>query len=242
MVALVLAAGTLSAARIAVADDWTSLGLDGARTRLAVERSGASFSDGGWTYAPAGRARVLSSPVVADGFAVTADLDGNVTALRADSGAMVWRVTAGSVVQGTPAVARGRVYVPAVDNKLVALSLADGRPLWTADVGGMAVSSPAVVGTDLILSAGFPQRRLVRVDGTTGAIVWQSPPVMDQLSNSSPGVSGGLVVVGSNGGHVFAFDAATGAPQWDFQADGVVNLASPLIAGGRVYLAGGDDS
>jgi len=242
LVALLLAAGTLSAARIAVADDWASLGLDGARTRLAAERSGASFSDGGWSYAPAGRARVLSSPVVADGFAITADLDGNVSALRPDTGAMVWRTSAGSVVQGTPAVARGRVYVPTLGNKLVALSLADGRPLWTADVGGMAVSSPAVVGTDLILSAGFPQRRLVRVDGATGAIVWQSPPVMDQLSNSSPAVSGGLVVVGSNGGHVFAFDAATGAPKWDFQADGVVNLASPLIAGGRVYLAGGDDS
>lgn len=242
LVALVLAAGTLSAARTALADDWATLGLDGGRTRLAAERSGASFSGGHWTYAPAGRGRVLSSPVVADGFAITADLDGNVTALRPDTGAVVWRVSAGSVVQGTPAVARGRVYVPTLGNKLVALSLADGRSLWTADVGGMAVSSPAVVGSDLILSAGFPQRRLVRVDGATGAIVWQSPPVMDQLSNSSPAVSGGLVVVGSNGGHVFGFDAATGAPRWDFQADGVVNLASPLIAGGRVYLAGGDDS
>src|SRR6185312_10427140 len=167
LVALVLAAGTLSAARNAVADDWASLGLDGARTRLAAERSGASFSDGRWTYAPAGRARVLSSPVVADGFAITADLDGNVTALRPDTGATVWRTSAGSVVQGTPAVARGRVYVPTLGNKLVALSLADGRPLGTADVGGMAVSSPAVVGTDVILSAGFPQRRLVRVAGAT---------------------------------------------------------------------------
>ena len=242
LVALVLAAGTLSAARVARADDWATLGLDGGRTRLAAERSGASFSDGHWTYAPAGRARVLSSPVVADGFAITADLDGNITALRPETGAVVWRVSAGAVVQGTPAVARGRVYVPTVGNQLRALSLADGRSLWTADLGGMAVSSPALVGTDLILSAGFPQRRLVRVDGTTGAIVWQSPPVMDQLSNSSPAVAGGLVVVGSNGGHVFGFDAATGAPRWDFQADGVVNLASPLIAGGRVYLAGGDDS
>ncbi len=240
--AALLATGALAAGRAAHADDWATLGLDAGRTRLTAERSGGAFADGRWVYAPPGGARVLSSPVAADGFAVTVDLDGNVTALRADSGAVAWRASAGAVVQATPAIARGRLYVPTVGNKLVALALADGHPLWTADLGGMAVSSPALVGTDLILSAGFPQHRLVRVDGTTGALVWQSPPVMDQLSNSSPAVAGGLVVVGSNGGHYFAFDAATGAPRWDFQADGVVALASPLIADGRVYLAGGDDS
>ncbi len=69
VVAVALAAAALSAPRAARADDWATLGLDGARTRLAAERSGASFSDGHWTYAPKGGARVLSSPVVADGFA-----------------------------------------------------------------------------------------------------------------------------------------------------------------------------
>ena len=60
------------------------------------------------------------------------DLNGTVSALRADSGAVAWRVAAGAGVQGTPAVARGRVYVPTVGNKLIALALADGKPLWTA--------------------------------------------------------------------------------------------------------------
>ncbi|MES1165266.1 MAG: PQQ-binding-like beta-propeller repeat protein, partial [Verrucomicrobiota bacterium] len=242
VVALALAAGALCAPRVAQADDWATLGLDGGRSRLAAERSGASFSDGRWMFAPKGGARVLSSPVVADGFAVSADLDGNVSALHADSGALAWRVAAGSGVQGTPAIARGRVYLPTLGNKLIALALADGTPLWTADVGGMAVSSPAVVGSDVILSAGFPQRHVVRIDGLTGATIWQSPPVMGELSNSSPAVGGGLVVVGSNGGHFYAFDAATGAPRWDYQADGVVALSSALIADGRVYIAGGDDS
>ena len=60
--------------------------------------------------------------------------------------------------------------------------------------------------------------------------------------HARPAVGGGLVVVGSNGGHYYAFDAATGAPRWDYAADGIVHLAAPLIAGGRVYMAGGDDS
>ena len=65
---------------------------------------------------------------------------------------------------------------------------------------------------------------------------------MNQFSNTSPAISGGLVVVGTNGGHYYAFDAATGLPRWDYRADGIVNIAAPLIVGGRVYLAGGRES
>ena len=65
---------------------------------------------------------------------------------------------------------------------------------------------------------------------------------MEQFSNTSPAVGAGLVVVGANGGRYYAFDAATGALRWEYVADGLVHLAAPLIAGGRVYMAGGDDS
>jgi outer membrane protein assembly factor BamB len=232
----------VSVATTARADDWPTSGLDAARARLSTERSGSQFADGRWSFAPATGARAVASPVVADGFAVSVAVDGTVTVLRADSGQPVWRGNVGAAVQGTPAIAQGRLYVPTLGNKVVAFGLADGTPLWTVDVGGMTLSSPAPVGSDIVFAAGFPQHRVLRLNGATGAIVWQSPAVIDQPANSSPAVSGGLVVVGSNGGHTYAFDAETGAARWDYQADGVVHLASPLIAGGRVYLAGGDDS
>ena len=148
----------------------------------------------------------------------------------------------GTAVQGTPAVARGRVFVPTVGNSVVALRLADGSKLWTRDVGGMTLSSPAPINGDLIVAAGFPQRHVMRLSGATGEVVWRSPSVMEQFSNTSPAVGAGLVVVGANGGHYYAFDAATGTPRWDYVADGIVHLAAPLIAGGRVYMAGGGKS
>src|SRR5438128_12674137 len=65
------------AASAARADDWPTPGLDAAHARLSSERSGASFTDGRWTAAPApGGARVLASPVVADGYVVSVDLEG----------------------------------------------------------------------------------------------------------------------------------------------------------------------
>jgi outer membrane protein assembly factor BamB len=240
----VVLAGTLAVVAPAVvrADDWATPGLDGPRSRSSAERSGAGFTDGHWSFTPQTQARALASPVVADGFAVSADLDGTVSVVRADSGKLVWTASAGAPVQGTPAIAHGRLFVPTLGNKVVAFGLADGAPLWTTNVGGMTMSSPAPVGSDLVFAAGFPQHRVLRLDGATGAVLWQSPAVIDQPGNSSPAVSAGLVVVGSNGGHYYAFDAATGAARWDYQADGVVHLASPLIVGGRVYMAGGDDS
>ncbi len=228
-----------SAAR---AEDWPTPGLDAAHARLSSERSGARFTDGRWTASLPGGARVLASPVVADGYVVSVDLEGAVRALRADDGESVWQVSLGAAVQGTPAVARGRVFVPTVGNAVVALRLSDGAKLWTRDVGGMTLSSPAPVNGDLIVAAGLPQRHVLRLSGATGEVIWQSPSVMEQFSNTSPAVGGGLVVVGANGGHYYAFDVATGAVRWDYAAEGVVHLAAPLIAGGRVYMAGGGKS
>ena len=153
-----------------------------------------------------------------------------------------WQAALQSTVQGTPAIARGRVFVPTVGNKVVALRLLDGAQIWTRDVGGMTLSSPTAVNADLVVSAGFPAKTVLRLSGATGEVVWQSPPVMEQFSNTSPAVGAGLVIVGANGGRYYAFDAATGALRWEYVADGLVHLAAPLIAGGRVYMAGGDQS
>ena len=237
-----LVAAALSMAAPVRADDWPTPGLDAAHSRLAAERSGAAFADGRWSLAPAGDAGALGSPVVSDGYAVYATLDGVVRALAADTGALAWQVALGASVQGTPAIASGRVYLPTLGGKVVALALADGATLWSTDLGGLTVSSPALVGGDLIIGAGLPQQFVARLDGATGAVVWRTLPVMQEFSNTPPAVAGGLVVVGTNGGHYYAFDAATGLVRWDYSADGIVNVASPLIAGGRVYLAGGAES
>ncbi|MES1165623.1 MAG: PQQ-binding-like beta-propeller repeat protein, partial [Verrucomicrobiota bacterium] len=235
------ALGTLTAWS-ARAADWATPGLDATHTRRSAERSGARFDDGRWAFMPEGGAPSLASPVVSDGFLVSAALDGTVSALEAESGRIVWRAVLGSAVQGTPAAASGRVFVPTAGNTIVALGLATGAPLWTVDLGGMNLSSPTPLDADIVVSAGFPRRQVVRLAAATGQVIWRSPEIMGQFSNTSPAIDGGLVVVGTNGGHYYAFDAATGAARWDYQADGMVHLAAPLIAGGRVYLAGGDAS
>ncbi|HVY41145.1 MAG TPA: PQQ-binding-like beta-propeller repeat protein [Polyangia bacterium] len=236
LVWLTMAAGS------ARANDWATPGLDAMHARLSTEVSGARFADGRWTFHPGTAARSIASPVVADGLAITVALDGTVAALRADSGEVAWTVVLDAGVQATPAIARGRVYLPTLGGTVVALALADGSPLWSVAVGGLNASSPTPVDGDIILGTGLPEQNVVRLDGATGAVVWRTPAVMDQFSNTAPAVAGTLVVVGTNGAHVYAFDTATGAARWDYQADGIINLGAPVIAGGRVYVAGGKNS
>ena len=107
--ALSCAALALLAGAGARADDWPTPGLDATHARLSAERSGAQFSDGRWSYTPPTSARALASPVVADGFAVSVDLDGTVSALEAESSRLVWQLPLGSPVQIGRASCRERV-------------------------------------------------------------------------------------------------------------------------------------
>jgi len=74
------------------------------------------------------------------------------------------------------------------------------------------------------LAAGAPVLHGVRWRFKTGGAVVSSPAVVD-----------GVVYVGSNDGHVYAVDAASGTQRWKLKTGGRVP-SSPAIAGGRVYV------
>lgn len=56
---------------------------------------------------------------------------------------------------------------------------------------------------------------------------------------SSPAVARGIVCVGSEDGHLYALDAATGSLRWKVQTGGNLS-SSPAIVNGEVYVTGGD--
>ncbi|MBL8213351.1 MAG: PQQ-dependent dehydrogenase, methanol/ethanol family [Bryobacterales bacterium] len=75
------------------------------------------------------------------------------------------------------------------------------------------------------------------LEATSGKKVWefrlQSPPWAGVLSTA-----GGLVFSGTNEGNIFAVDAKTGQPLWDFQAGGMV-AANPIsfLVDGKQHVA-----
>lgn len=233
---------TLLAAPRARANDWTSLGLDGARGRASAEKSGAAFSPA-WNTNPSG-APFVASPVVADGLIVVAGAKGDVSALRAVDGSEAWTVKAAGPIGASPAVDAGRVFVPTLTGKLQALRLSSGAEVWTQPLGGQNYGSPVVVddgmGKSLIVPAGFPQQKIVRLGLPSGAVQWETPKdAVAGLVSSSAALGTGQLIFGMNGGRYQSLDPLTGATTWKVDLKGPVGLSAPLVVGTTAYFLPG---
>jgi outer membrane protein assembly factor BamB len=244
--AVALALASLLGAAPAHANDWSSLGLDGGRGRASDEKSGASFSPA-WNTSPSGAAFV-SSPAVVDGYVVLAGAKGDLSALRATDGTEVWTIKAAGDIGATPAIDHGRIFVPTLSGKLQALHLATGASLWTQPFGGQNYGSPAIVndgmGTSVVLGAGFPQQKMVRLSASTGAVQWETPKdAVGGLISSSAAFAGGQLMFGMNGGRYQSLDPLTGATSWKIDFKGQVGMSTPLVVGTTAYfLPGGGDA
>jgi polyvinyl alcohol dehydrogenase (cytochrome) len=136
--------------------------LDGHREQLeetSIDTGNVSGLGTAWKTSPPDGGIIHSTPVVVDGCVYTGTDRGNVFALNADTGKVVWsRALAGSEgsstfegagIVGSPAVADGLVYVGATTPEasvLSALDQATGAVVWQsvvdADEGGGLDSSP----------------------------------------------------------------------------------------------------
>jgi outer membrane protein assembly factor BamB len=205
---------------------------------------------------------VASSPTVVGGVVYIGSTDEKLYALRASDGIRLWSAALGGVVVSSPAVVNGVVYVGSVDHRLWAFDAAgvkgcggsptNCQPLWTGSTGGEIVSSPAVAGGVVYIGSNdnklyaFDASGRKRCSGTpkTCTPLWTG--TTGERVGSSPAVANGVVYVGSFDGKLYAFDATgrtgcshapkTCAPLWTSDTTGNIQLSSPAVANGIVYV------
>jgi MYXO-CTERM domain-containing protein len=230
----------------AFANDWPSLGLDDGRGRASDEKSGAPFSIA-WNASPSAGA-YIASPVAVDGLLVVAGAKGDVTALNVADGSSAWTTKAVGGIGASPAIDHGRVFFPTTNGQVQALHLGGGGLAWWRAFGGQNYGSPAVVsdslGQSLVLAAGFPQQKIVRLSASTGATQWETArDAVSDLVTSSPALGGGTATFGLNGGRYQTIDLLTGAVGWKSDVQGHVGLSAPLVVGTTsFFLPGGSAS
>jgi outer membrane protein assembly factor BamB len=172
-----------------------------------------------------------------------------------------WRVTVG-IGHSSPVVAGGVVYQFARQGEeevLLALDAASGKELWRAGAvpapytvnpaasgHGKGPKSTPVVAGGRVFTLGIAGL-LSAHDAKTGRLLWRKDfskqfPTTSPLygTSMSPIVVGDLVVAhvgGHDKGALTAFDAATGAVKWTYDADGPA-YSSPVLltAGGERQL------
>jgi outer membrane protein assembly factor BamB len=172
----------------------------------------------------------VTAPVVADGRVYVGSNDGNVYALDAATGAMLWVGTTGGSIIFSPAVDGGRVFVASADSNLYAFPASCSTPcapLWTAVGGG---GSPPAVASDVVYTGAGG---LSAFDAVSGVRLWTAP-----LSNAgkTPAVANGVVYTTDFA--LYAFPASCSdpcSPLWlGFNTDG-----EPAVAQDTVYVDAG---
>jgi outer membrane protein assembly factor BamB len=186
-----------------------------------------------------------------DGVLYVGSGDGHLYALNRQTGETKWtfQPKGGAFIswfEGNVAIGKdGLLYVGNDDFHLYGIDRKTGKELWSAQTGDQVWSAAAVDENgraffgcnDLKLRALDPANKSGDLDDsdmewaqvTIGSVV--SSPVVTQ---------GGLVVVGSFDGHVYAFDKSTGEVAWIF-ATGDHVYASPAAApDGTIYIPSAD--
>ncbi|HEX2686812.1 MAG TPA: PQQ-binding-like beta-propeller repeat protein, partial [Kofleriaceae bacterium] len=235
--------------------DWTQVGgapdHAGARDRelappLAVR----------WATAIGGHV-LQAQPVIARGkvyLTATDQGDGNsggVVALDLATGAIQWRTTTPLQVRGGPAVWGATVAVAQLDGTVLGLDADTGAVRWQSELGighlpGAAAifAPPAADAGDFLVGN---QRRLAAISAAEGARMWAVDPVpqgQDSEALSAVAIGSGVAVGVFNRalGGVAAWDRATGGALWRVEGDLTTAInASPVVAGGLVYLVNGLD-
>ena len=174
---------------------------------------------------------------------------GEVIAIEAATGKIVWRKRLPTAARAAPTIADGRLFVPTVDSEMVALAVDDGTRLWSyqaqdAPTSVLGLPSPAYA--DGLLVGGFGGGDLVAFRAATGTVAWADSLASSRGRNSAvdfsaihgmPVIVGNTVYAISLGGLMLALDLRSGRRLWERD---VASAETPCIAGDWIFLLSAD--
>ena len=182
-----------------------------------------------------------SSPAVANGKVYFGSGDGNVYAVDAQTGALLWKFPTKDVVHSSPAVVNNTVYIGSWDSYLYAIDADSGQEKWSFKSGEDNTihnqvgfqSSPTVV--DGTVYVGCRDAHVYALDAATGRKKWDYPTSKSWVIGT-PAVRDGLVYVGtSDSSRFMALDAKTGRLRFNFKA-GAYMFSSAALACDLAYV------
>ena len=155
-------------------------------------------------------------PSVQDGVLYLASSNGVVRALNASTGANIWTANTGVILSAGPSASSGRVIVAGNNGDVIALGSKTGKELWRSRVSGEVIAAPGV---------GIEQVAVRAANGTlhvlsanSGTELWFDEQVVPTLSlrgASTPLVTSGVVITGTDAGKLISFNAVDGAILWE---------------------------
>lgn len=169
---------------------------------------------------------------------------GEVAALDAADGNVIWRVKPSGPLRGSPTIAFNAVFVMTMANEIYALNAADGAVIWSmaaasGQSGVFGVAAPAAGQGSVI--AGYSTGELIAYRYENGRELWSDALARTSLSTSvgvltdidaDPIIDRGRVLALGQGGRMAAYELITGQRIWELNLAGI---STPAVAGEWIF-------
>ena len=191
-----------------------------------------------------------SAPAYADGFVVAGFGSGEIAAVRADSGIVVWTDSLAatniggtladfSTIRGLVAISNGVVYAVSVGRLMVALDLHAGRRLWERSVAGE--DSPWVADNWIFLVT--LNQQIAAIDRDDGRVAWattlprwEDPEKQkDQITWFGPVLVADRLVVAGTNAKALSVSPYTGKILGQQGLSGAASMG-PMVVAGTVFI------
>lgn len=230
--------GLIAQALFQVRTDWVQLGFNRAHTSFNVFENVLnptnisnltqywSASIGTWN----------APPTIVNNIAYVGSIDGNVYALNAANGSILWSQKIGSDSGSSPAVINNVVYISLDSGTLYALNAANGAQIWSVFLG-VGLAGPTVVNNVIYVSS---QNNVYALNATTGTQIWHYP-----VGGFPTTYYNKIVYVSSQDGGgdtiLYAINAINGKILWNYSLGGdwYSNVTTAVVANGVVYIGFG---
>lgn len=210
-----------------------------------------------WRYqAQNAQASMLGEPAPAfsDGLVVAGFGSGELAALRADGGSVVWSDTLAAAgpgtlaniasIRGNPAIRGGRVFAVGMGGVTVSIDLHAGRRLWERAVGGE--DGPWLAGDWVFILTLDQMLAALRADD--GRVAWAAQmPAFENptkqkgpLTWFGPVLAGDRLVLAGTSGEALAVSPYTGAILGRQKLPAAASPVQPAVADGTVLLVAED--
>lgn len=219
-----------------------------------------------WSVENLGRG--FSSPIIAqDKIFITGDVGEELHLFALDlQGKILWQAKNGLYwrdpypgARSTITYSDGHLYHQNAHGRLACFSAETGKEVWAVEIlekfGGKNITwglseCLAVDEQSVYTTAGGSQALLVALDKKTGAVRWQSAPLLDTEGDQSPEnasyvspilveMAGRRLLIGCSIRHLYCADAATGVIQWTRRFPttySVISMMPELVNGDSIFM------
>lgn len=169
---------------------------------------------------------------------------GDVAALNAADGTVLWKVKPAGPLRGAPTIAFGGVYVISQDNQIIALNAANGAVLWQAtaslEAGSIFGAGSPAAGQGTIV-AGYSSGEVQAYRYENGRDLWEDALARTSMAlsvstlsdvDADPVIDRGRVFALGQGGRMASYELVTGQRTWEIS---IAGISTPYVVGEWVY-------